>query len=83
MKNAHGESNWWLIEQDADKKTFTIIGPISDDTKFIEKVCFLVKQGRNVSISTVDAEKNSKVELIKEFRQILRYEYVEYDILEN
>jgi hypothetical protein len=80
MKNALGESKWWLIEKDADKKIFTVIGPISDDTKFIEKTCSLRKQGRNILIETVDIEKNSKSEVIEYFRKW--YEYVEYDILE-
>jgi hypothetical protein len=83
MKNALGESNWWLIEKDFYEKIFTVIGPISDDTKFNEKTCLLRKQGRNISIETVDIEKSSKFELIEEFRQMLKYKYVEYDILEN
>jgi hypothetical protein len=43
----------------------------------------LKKQGRNVSISTADIKKVSKVELIKEFKQMLKYEYVEYDVFGN
>ena len=83
MKNALGESNWWLIEKDDDKKIFTVIGPISDDTKYVEKTCLLAKQGRNVSISTADTEKSSKVELINEFKKMSKYEYVEYDVFED
>jgi hypothetical protein len=76
MKNALGESNWWLIEKDADRKIFTIIGPISDDTKFIEKTNFLKEKGRNVTICTADIEKSNKNDLIKEFKQMLKYKYV-------
>ena len=82
MKNALGESNWWLIEKDADRKIFAIIGPISDDTKYNEKTN-LLKKSRNILIETVDIEKSSKIELINYYKQILKYEYVEYDILEN
>ena len=81
MKNALGESNWWLIEKDNDKKIFTVIGPIFDDTKYGEKACSLQKQGRKVLIETVDTRKISKNELIEQFRK--SYAYVEYDILES
>ena len=83
MKNALGESSWWLIEIDGDRKIFTVIGPIYDDTKYNEKSCLAQRQGKNITISTVDSEKNTKTELIDEFRQMLKYKYVEYDILEN
>jgi hypothetical protein len=83
MKNALGESSWWLIEKDSDRKIFTVIGPIFDDTKYIEKSCLVQRQGKNITISTVDSKKNTKPKLIDEFRQMLKYEYVEYDILEN
>jgi len=83
MKNALGESNWWLIEKYADEEIFTIIGPVSDDTKFNDKVNLLQANGKNITIIAVDIEKNSKNELIKEYKQMLKYNYVEYDILEK
>jgi hypothetical protein len=83
MKNALGETNWWLIEKDCDNKIFTISGPISDDTGFNEKVCSLNKQGRNILIETIDIKNSSKIKLINQLTHTLKYEYVEYSILEK
>jgi len=83
MKNVLGQTNWWVIEKYADEKIFTVIGPVSDDTKFNDKATLLQTQGKNITITTVDIEKSNKNELIKEFKQILKYDYVEYDILEK
>jgi len=83
MKNALGESNWWLVEKDHDRKIFAIIGPISDDRKYNEKTAILRSKGKNILIEPVDIEKSSKNELINYYKQLLKYEYVEYDVLEN
>ena len=83
MKNALGESSWWLIEKDSDRKIFTVIGPIFDDTKYNEIVCLLQNKGKNITVATADSEKNTKAKLIDEFKNMLKYEYVEFDILEN
>jgi hypothetical protein len=81
--NALGQSSWWLIEKYCDKKVFTIIGPIFDDTIYNEKTCLLREQGRDILIEAVDSHKISKSQLREDFIKTLKYEYVEYDILEN
>jgi hypothetical protein len=80
MTNALGENSWWLVATDNDKKTFSIAGPILDDTEVNNKVADLNKKGRNIQIQTVSSTSTKREILIKDIQQY-GLKYVEENIL--
>jgi hypothetical protein len=80
-KNAAGESSWWLVIKDSDTHTFSVSGPILDDTPYIELVNTLQKNGRNVTMETPDSAKFGKRELIQDITNSLKLKYTDTDLL--
>jgi hypothetical protein len=74
---------WWLISKNFDKREFSIIGPIEDDTEYIKKVVSIQKSGIDFSCETVPINKQNKEELIKYCEDVFRMKLVENDILYN
>lgn len=71
---------FYLLVTDSDKKVFNIVGPISDDTGWNEKVVKCQEQGRHVNCQSVN-QQLSREALIQQASMQLNLEYTDASIL--
>ncbi|ELV8552504.1 hypothetical protein QNE49_000114 [Vibrio fluvialis] len=50
--------SFFVIVKDLDKGTFSVEGPMTDDTKIINQVCEIQDSGRRVFCETTNAYKS-------------------------
>jgi hypothetical protein len=72
---------WWLISKNFDTKQFSVIGPIDDDSEYINKASNIQKRGIDFRTETVPASKQSKEELIQYFKDTFGMKFVSNDEL--
>ncbi|GHV56603.1 hypothetical protein AGMMS49579_21380 [Spirochaetia bacterium] len=74
MANALGESSWWVITIDDDRKEFSVHGPVEDDTPCELKAGTARKTRKGIHICTVAANNDIEANLIKQYKnQNLNY----------
>jgi hypothetical protein len=71
---------FYLIVTDRDNKVFNIVGPMSDDTSFNEKVLKCQEQGRHVNCHSAN-QQLSREALIQRVSIELNLEYTDVSIL--
>lgn len=65
---------FYLFIVDHDKKEFIEVGPMKDDTAWINRVMEANKQGRNINCSSFITKNISKS--IEDYKQQMNYKYI-------
>ncbi len=76
-----GPSSFLLALLDEDKKVFTVVGPMTDDTTWNHRASEAQKHGRNVKFYGPLNKGVTKEQLIIETRTHTGYSYTEDSIL--
>jgi hypothetical protein len=74
-------SPYYLAICDEDKKKFNVMGPMSDDSEWTQRVSAAQRQGRRVRIQGPPMVPMTRVEFIDHIRRFTRYTYTDEPIL--
>jgi hypothetical protein len=79
MPRARRVEPFWLVLVDDDKRAFTVVGPMSDDTQWNSRVCKAQEQKRRVNIYNTELRPLSREQIIADAQRNLgqRYQYVD------
>lgn len=76
MPRPHTNELLHLVIQDEDRSLFTVVGPMADDTPWIERVCAAQKTGRCVRCSSA-GRGQTRESIIRSAREELGFEYTD------
>jgi len=66
---------------DEEKRVFNVVGPMTDDTQWIDRVSVAQSQGRRVSIQGTPSVPMTREEYIAEIARFTRYAYTNEPII--
>ncbi len=64
---------FWLVLYDDDRKIFTVVGPMTDDTPWIDRISKAQAQRRQIGCSNLGARSDGQA--ISEAQQFLGHRY--------
>jgi hypothetical protein len=67
---------FFLVLKDEDRDLFTVVGPMTDDTPWINRVCQAQDQGRQVRCFTPGASQ-TREQVIANVKQELKLKYTD------
>lgn len=72
---------WWLVSKNFTNKEFSVIGPIDDDSEYIEKCMEIQSRGIDFRLETVPVNKQSKAALEQYFIKEYSFRLINNDDL--
>lgn len=67
---------FYLVLKDEDRGLFTVVGPLTDDTRWNDRVCRAQEVGRKIRCFT-PARERTRESIIRSVREQLQLEYTD------